>query len=85
MGYVKDDLLEAPVPASSNQAPYDNPLFDDDPVKVDLSLEKVGDVPKGTTTVPGITTYEANPPLYGDTAPEDDEKHVPKLNKYEHF
>lgn len=86
LGYVKDELLEeGPAPASSNQAPgnlYDNPLFDDDPVKVDLNLEKVGDVPEGTTTIPGITTYEANPPLF---APEDDEKLVPKLNKYERF
>lgn len=80
-------LEEGDVPKdSTTPAPdnlYDNPVFDSDPVKVDLSMEKVGDIPEGTATVPGMTTYEANPPLYADL--EDDEKYSPKLNKYERF
>ena len=86
--YTKDELLEeGDAPDSTTPAPdnlYDNPVYDGDPVKVDLSMEKVGDIPEGTAAVPGMTTYEADPPLYADLE-ADDEKRTPKLNQYERF
>jgi hypothetical protein len=76
---MKDELIEEAGPDKPTHTPapdnlYDNPLFDDEPVKVDLSLEKVGDTPEETAT------YEPNP---ADL--EDDEKHAHVLNKYERF
>lgn len=85
MGYVKDELLEdgtVPVSSAPNNL-YDNPVYDEEQVKVDLaaSLGKVPDlegVPEGNVS-PGIIT-EADPPLYAE--PEDNEEYFPKLNKY---
>lgn len=94
--YVKDDLDEPELGTSSppNQTAaspdenklYDNPLFDEGEAKVDLSQEvdkaSFGDDP---AVVSGMTVYESNPPLYADTGEAEDDKHVPKLNKYERF
>lgn len=85
VGYVKDELLEdgtVPVSSAPNNL-YDNPVYDEEQVKVDLaaSLGKVPDlegVPEGNVS-PGIIT-EADPPLYAE--PEDNEEYFPKLNKY---
>lgn len=92
VGYKKDELLEeGSVPEPASSAPetgknlYDNPLFDEEQVKVDLAKMDLGDDSEGNVP-PGLTTYEANPPLYADLEePEEDEKHVQKLNKYERF
>lgn len=86
---MKDDLLDeqegSPSTSSSAAAeddiknPFANPLYEEDFVKVDLAV--AGDVPQDPA--PGTTSYEVTPQLYAST--EEDEKHVPKLNKYGRF
>lgn len=89
---MKDELLDeqeqGSPPTSSSAAaeddiknPFANPLYEEGVVKVDLAA--TGDVPQDAD--PGMTsyTYEVSPQLYAST--EEDEKHVPKLNKYERF
>lgn len=64
---------------------YDNPIFEDDEIKVDLGEPATTDDQPGTDLGPGLNTYESNPPLYADTGEQEDENHIPKLNKYERF
>ena len=88
---MKDELLdeqEGSPPTSSSAAveddiknPFANPLYEEEEDVVKVDLGATGDIPQDTP--PGMTSYEVSPQLYAST--EEDEKHVPKLNKYERF
>ena len=92
--YMKEELIDEPELGKSSSPsdnigqeinkPFDNPVFADDEIKVDLGSESFGKAP--LEDVPAdrpaeMNVYEDNPILY----PPDDEdgKHVPKLNQYE--
>ena len=96
--YIKDDMLEEPQRDADSPPPvgapdlegdkklYDNPLFQEDEIKVDLGSEAsrppLEDVPEVGGTAE-MNVYVSNPPLYAEVGEK--EKHVPKLNKYERF